>query len=130
MILMTKMFFDVFCVSCISLCNNNTVVDVDSLSPRISGGMLPTLKRVLEPAAITIHWSPESLVATKVESSLQRKIWMDVMRDKTPAELSEKTKQTSCSDETLGVTMFPFSQLSPDICRETLAVGCGGKRTN
>lgn len=121
------MFFDVLCVSCISLCNN-TVVDLDLLSPRISGGMLPTLKRVLKPAAITIHWSPESLVATKVESSLQLKIWMDVMRDKMPAELSEKTKQTSCSDETLGVTMFPFSQLSPDICRETLAVGCGGKQ--
>lgn len=87
---------------------------------------MPTLKRVLKPAAITIHWSPERLVATKVESSLQLKIWMDVMRDKMPAELGEKTKQTSCSDETLGVTMFPFSQLSPDICREKhLQLGVG-----
>lgn len=39
----------------------------------------------------------------------------------------KETKQTSCSDETLGVTMFPFSQLSPDICRETLAVGLWGE---
>lgn len=76
----------------------------------------------LEPS--TLHRSPESVVAAKVGRRLQRQIWADVKRDERPGELGEKTTQTSSADEILWAETLPFSQLSPDICSDAVAVGC------
>lgn len=77
---------------------------------------------LLRPAGMSVHRSPGTLAVMKVESSLQLKIGMDVMRNKIPDELSEKTKWTSGSDKIPGVEMCPINQVSTGICRKTVTV--------
>lgn len=77
--------------------------------------MLPALKRLLTPAAVTIHWSPKE--AGRLEGRAP-----PTARDLGGREAGHGAgragrgdKQTCGSDEALGVKTFPFSQPSPDI---------------
>lgn len=80
---------------------------------------MQTLKRELTPVAINHPLEPRE--SGRHQGRHQGR-WTPAAAD-LPDELSGKTKQTSSADEILWAKMFPFSQLSPDICRETVAVG-------